>query len=96
MNNYKEVFITQLTIEQLTEAVKLRAKELHPMMPETWTHLQNLATIEYMLRTGFKYKLMGLNWRSNEDFGHVFDGMLKAGIIQRDGMMIRRNPHYQF
>jgi len=57
------------------------------ILPETWTHIQNLN----VLQIAFQFKLIGIDWRSEDDFGKIMVFLEKANIMQRNGMLIRRS-----
>lgn len=56
------------------------------ILPETWTHLSNING----LQIGFQLKLLGVDWRSEEEFGKVMTYLEKIKFIDRDGVLIRR------
>jgi hypothetical protein len=72
----------------------LRANEekLKALLPETWTHLHNLNG----LQIGFRMKLLGIDWRSEDEFGRVMMFMERAKFMLRDGMLVKRNPQSVF
>lgn len=70
------------------EWMKKNEKAIKDMFPETWTHVGNLNG----LQLGFQMKLLGIDWRSEEQFGKVMVYLEKVKIILRDGLTIRRNP----
>lgn len=72
----------------------LRANEkaVKDMLPETWTHMNNLNG----LQLGFKMKLLGIDWRSEDEFGRVMVFLERIGFMLRDGMTVKRNPHSIF
>lgn len=72
--------------------VKQHETELKNLLPDTWTHMQNLNA----LQIGFKLKLLGVDWRSENDFGKIMVFLEKIGIMLRDGMLVRRNMHEAF
>jgi hypothetical protein len=62
--------------------------KLRALLPETWTHIENLNG----LKLGFGLKLIGVDWRSPEEFGKVMLFLEKVGIIQRqNGYQVRAN-----
>lgn len=65
---------------------------IREMLPTTWTHINNLNG----LQLGFKLKLMGVDWRSQDEFGKVMVYLEKIGMMFREGMTVRRNPHSIF
>ena len=62
------------------------------MLPETWTNVQNLNG----LQLGFKLKALGVDWRSEGEFGRIMVYLEKIGMMLRDGVTVRRNPHSIF
>lgn len=48
------------------------------------------------LQLGYQFKLLGIDWRSQEEFGKIMVYLEKIKIILRDGLTIRRNPHSIF
>lgn len=74
------------------EWVKENEDKIKNILPETWTHIQNLNG----LQLGFQLKLIGIDWRSEEEFGKVFVFLEKMGILLREGQTFRRNPHSIF
>lgn len=66
--------------------------KIKEMIPETWTHIDNLNG----LQLGFKMKLLGIDWRSPEEFGRTMVYFEKIGLMLMDGMTVRRNPNSIF
>ena len=62
------------------------------MLPATFTHMGNLNG----LQLGFKLKLLGVDWRSENEFGRIMVYLEKIGMMLRDGVTVRRNPHSIF
>lgn len=62
------------------------------MLPETWTHVANLNG----LQLGFRMKLLGIDWRSEDEFGRVMAFLERIGIMMRDGLSVKRNPYSIF
>lgn len=78
-------------IETLGNETWLKANEakIKEMLPETWTHIGNLNG----LKLGFHLKLIGVDWRSPDEFGRVMLFLEKAGMMQRqNGYQVRANP----
>lgn len=65
---------------------------IREMLPETWTHILNLNGP----KLGFKLKLLGVDWRSQDEFGRVMVYLEKIGMMLRDGHTVRRNQHSIF
>ena len=63
--------------------------KLKEMLPSQWTHVDNLNG----LQIGWKMKLLGLDWRSEQEFGKIMVFLEKVGILQRqNGLQVRANP----
>lgn len=62
------------------------------MLPELWTNLNNLEGSP-ILAIALKVKLLGLDWRTPDEFGEIMLRIEEAGLMQRDnGYLVRRNP----
>lgn len=59
------------------------------MLPETWTHIHNING----LQLGFRMKLLGIDWRSEDEFAKVMVFLQKTGFLLMDGLKVRRNPN---
>lgn len=72
----------------------LRANEekVKALLPETWTHFANLNG----LQIGYGLKLLGIDWRSQDEFGRVMLFLEKSRLMLREGMSVRRNPQSIF
>ena len=72
----------------------MRANEnaVKEILPETWTHMRNLSC----LQIGLNLKLLGVDWRSEDEFGRVMVFLERIGLMFRDGMTVKRNPHSIF
>ena len=72
----------------------LRANEqkVKDMLPETWTHIGNLNG----LQLGFRLKLLGIDWRSEEQFAKVMVFLTRTGFLLMQGQTVKRNPHSVF
>jgi hypothetical protein len=63
------------------------------MLPKTWTHMENING----MRIGFAMKLIGIDWRNENDFGRVMIFFERIGIMQRQNVyQLRVNPHWEF
>jgi len=63
------------------------------LLPLTWTHMQNLNG----LQIGYKMKLLGIDWRNQDEFGRVMVFFEKIGLMQRQNVyQIRVNPNWEF
>ena len=74
-------------IKITAEWLKENKEKILPLLPETWTHIQNING----LALGFQFKKIGLDWRSENDFGAIMVMLEKNDILQRDGFLIRRS-----
>jgi hypothetical protein len=72
--------------------LKANEQKLKALLPETWTHMGNLNGIQI----GFNLKLLGVDWRSQEEFGKVMVFLERARFMLRDGMSVKRNPRSIF
>lgn len=72
--------------------VRANEDSIKDMMPDTWTHMKNLSC----LQLGFKLKLLGIDWRSEAEFGKIMVYLEKIGLLLRDGMAVKKNPHSIF
>lgn len=61
-------------------------KILLDLLPETWTHIANLN----LVRIGYTFKLLGIDWRSNEDLAQCFALLERGQLLLRDGVLLRR------
>ena len=61
-------------------------EKVKSLFPETWTHLKNIN----MLALSYQMKLIGIDWRGEEEFGRCMVFFERAGWMLRDGMLIRR------
>lgn len=62
------------------------------LLPETWTHIGNLNG----LQLGFGLKLLGIDWRSEDEFRRVMRFLERARFMLRDGLTVKRNPQSVF
>lgn len=70
------------------EWVKKNEKTLKELFPETWTNVGNLNP----LKIGFTFKLLGIDWRTNDHFAKVMIYLEKIKICLRDNYLVKRNP----
>lgn len=68
--------------------LRKHADQVAAAFPETWTHLANIK----MLAIAFRLKLAGIDWHSDDDFGAAMVLAERAGLLRRDGMLLRRGP----
>jgi len=62
------------------------------VLPKSWTHMQNLKP----LPISFRLKLLGVPWKTDNDFGGVMVVLERLGILQRDKLLFKANPHSIF
>lgn len=68
----------------------LRSNEagLKALLPPTWTHVENIDA----LKIGFGLKVLGVDWRSQDEFAKVMVFLERIGILQRqNGYQVRAN-----
>lgn len=64
-------------------------RKLAELLPATWTHESYLNG----LQIGFQLKLLGVDWKSEGDFGAVMAYLEQLGIVQRQhSCQLRANP----
>lgn len=61
-------------------------EKLLDLFPTTWTNISNVD----LLQLGFKLKLMGVDWRTQEDLAAVLAICEENKLLLRDGYLIRR------
>ena len=62
--------------------------KIRDLLPPTWTHMENLNG----LKLGFGLKVIGVDWRSEDEFGRVMLFLEKIGMLQRqNGYQVRAN-----
>lgn len=67
--------------------------KIKALLPDTWTHMENLNG----MKIGFGFKLLGIDWRSEEQFGKCMLFLEKLGMMQRqNGFQVRANPDSVF
>lgn len=63
--------------------------KIKALLPDTWTHMENLNG----LKLGFQLKLVGIDWRSHDEFGKVMVFLERMGfLIRTNGVLVRANP----
>ena len=62
------------------------ADKVKGILPPTWTHISNLDG----LKLGYCLKLIGIDWRSQEEFGKCMVFFERAGLMKRDGVLVKR------
>lgn len=72
--------------------MKENESSIKSILPQTWTHSGNLN----LMRLMFQLKVVGIDWRSEEEFVKVMSFLEKIGILIRDGELVRANPAQVF
>ncbi len=72
-----------------TEWVEDHKEELKDLLPATWTHATNFNPLKF----GFGLKLLGIDWRSQDELALVLAWMEKTGFLLRNGLQLKRNHH---
>ncbi|EKD89521.1 MAG: hypothetical protein ACD_33C00046G0002 [uncultured bacterium] len=72
-----------------SEWLRENTGKIKNILPETWTHVRNLN----VLQLGFNFKILGIDWRSQEEFAKVMIFLEKAKIMERNNLLIRRSPN---
>lgn len=87
--NYKETYVMPAFADTLCDKIWLNehAPALRRMLPETWTHIQNINIVAL----GYQLKLIGIDWRSQQDLAGCLAVLEKAGLLLRDGLLLRRS-----
>jgi len=65
----------------------LNGPKLAKLLPETWTHIANLNP----LQLDFNLKLLGVDWRTDQEFAETMMSLEQHTILLRSGMLVRRN-----
>jgi hypothetical protein len=81
-------------LDTLGNAAWLRANEqaIKDLFPETWTHIGNLEG----LKIAYRMKVLGIDWRSEDQFAKVMVFLTKTGFLLMQGQTVKRNPHSVF
>ncbi len=69
--------------------------ELKSVLPVEWTSIQEFGQTG-ALQVAFKLKLLGVDWRHEGEFGKIMVFLEKCHFMERNGLMIRRNPNSVF
>lgn len=62
---------------------------LKAMLPEQWTDCR----VAGASKMAITLKLLGVDWQSCDEFGAAMVRLEHAGVMLRQGLMIKRNPH---
>lgn len=67
--------------------IRDNASKIKEALPETWTDVRN---INSMLQLGYRLKLIGIDWRSEDEFGRCMVFFERIGLMKRNGILVRR------
>jgi hypothetical protein len=71
------------------EWMRENLSKLKAIFPETWTHSENVS----MLKWGYQLKVVGVDWRSEQELVNVMVYLTKVGVVQvNNEQLIRRAP----
>ena len=72
----------------------LRVNEvgIKALLPDAWTPIINLDGV----RLGSGLKLLGVDWRGQEEFGKILFFLEHIGFLERNGLTVKKNPHSIF
>ena len=71
-------------------------ESIKKLLPDTWTHMENMSG-PAILKTAYGFKLLGIDWRSMDEFGRIMVYLEAIGILQRqNGYQVRANPSKVF
>jgi len=59
--------------------------KIKDILPETFTHMRNLNPV----KIGYQLKVLGLDWRSDKDFGSMMVQLEKRKILVREDHLIK-------
>lgn len=68
------------------EWMEENSAKVKDLLPETWTHIRNLN----VLQIGYNLKLIGIDWRSENEFGKCMVFFERVGLIERDGLLVKQ------
>ena len=73
-----------MSIELLrdTKWLKSNEKRLKDIFPKVWTHNANMN----MLGVGYRLKLIGIDWRSQDQLASVLTFLTRIGIVEVQNM----------
>lgn len=73
--------------------LRLHEKELREALPKEWTALKAGDGREVAMKAAWNLKLVGIDWRTTDEFGRIMVFLEKLGILQRqNGYQVRGNP----
>lgn len=56
------------------------------LFPELWTHIGNINVLGLM----FQFKILGVDWRSEEEFAFALAVCERRKLVRREGYTLRR------
>lgn len=67
------------------EWLRAHTPQIKALFPDTFTHVSNAN----VAAIAFQLKLLGVDWRSQDELAECFATFEKAGIIARDGQCFK-------
>lgn len=72
----------------IDEIFAAKEEAIKKLFPEVWTHISNID----MLPIRWQLKLMGFDYRSEQQFADLMASLEEKRLILREGHTIKRNP----
>lgn len=64
-------------------------------LPDQWTSINEFGQAG-ALKVAWQLKLLGVDWQHENEFGRIMVYLEKIKFLERNGLMIRRNPRSIF
>lgn len=75
------------------EWITANTEALKKLLPAPWTHIRNMNGMQL----GFQFKLLGVDWRSEAEFGRAMVFLEQIGLLERKEVyQIRLRPNWVF
>ena len=65
-------------------------ESIRELLPSEWVDIRDSAPMA--IKAAFNFKVLGIDWRTGAEFGAIMVYLEKIGLLQRKGVLIRRNP----
>jgi hypothetical protein len=90
----KPILLGSAKFWEVEDAIKENELKIRNLLPETWTHVANLDPV----KIGFNLKLIGFDWRTNQEYAAFMGHLQKLKILELKNMLTRRSSHprYQY
>jgi hypothetical protein len=75
--------------EAIVKFLKHKQKEIKNIFPETWTHTANIN----WLGVGFKLKVVGFDWKSQDELAIILSVLERERLILREGVHLIKANH---